>query len=485
MGFFRRLTSVMFYAALPLFIPLLYGLYLGEDVLAIAVTVLILILPFIPGLIAGIYQNLRDFVISIFRPEIPWNYLSLTEIAGIRARIGELTLGEALALTSCAWIVIPLICSYPFLYLGMEPLDSFFESMSGWTSTGLSVIDLPEDLPQSIILYRSTMQWVGGLGIIVLMLAVLKGREARWLLKAEGREPIEVGIGRTVKKYWLIYLVLSIIAFGVLSYLGLDIFNALNLTFAGISNGGFFPFSHYDFTELQKYALAGIMLAGATSFVFWRNIAGGRILKAIKDEEFIFYVVVILVSIGLIVYVGGEDISNTFLNAVSAVACGGFAIGDVAVMHEFSKYMLILLMLAGGMYGSTTGAIKLWRILVAFKSILLRVKSVFLPTGTVQVLKINNMPVPGEAVIDCVVYIFSYVVIMLFGAGLFIAVGHSMTDALFTVSSALGNVGLSTVAASSLGTNGKSFLILLMYVGRIEIFPTLALARYVIDFIRR
>jgi len=485
MGFLQRLTSVMFYAALPLFIPLIYGLYLGEDVLAIAVAILVLILPFIPGLLIGIFRNVRDFIISLFRKETPWNYMSLTEIAGIEAKLAELSLGEALALTSFAWILIPVICAYPFVTLGMEPLDAFFESMSSWTSTGLSVIDLPENLPQSMILYRSTMQWVGGLGIIVLMLAVLKGREARWLLKAEGRETIEVGIGKTVKSYWLLYLLLSVIAFGVLAYLGMNYFDAINLTFSGISNGGFFPFSHFDFTEMQKYALAGIMLAGATSFVFWRKIFSGKILTAVRDEEFIFYILLIVISVALIFYVGGETIDNTILNAVSAVACGGFAIGDLAVMHEFSKYMLILLMLAGGMYGSTTGAIKLWRILVAFKSILLRVKAVFLPSTAVQVVKINNMPVPEEAIIDCVVYIFSYVVIILFGAGIFIAVGYTITDALFTVSSALGNVGLSTLAVSAMGANGKSFLIFLMYVGRIEIFPTLALARYVIDMIKR
>ena len=485
MGFLQKLASVMFYAALPLLIPLLYGLYLGEDVVGIGITILILTFPFIPGLILTIIRNLKEFVISLFRRETPWNYITMEEISGIKAQIGELGLGEALALTSFAWIIIPAICSLPFLLIGMQPLDAFFESMSSWTSTGLSIVDLPEELSQSMILYRSTMQWVGGLGIIVLMLAVLKGREARWLLKAEGKESLEVGIGKTVKTYWVIYLGLTLLAFGVLVYLGINYFDAVNLTFSGISNGGFFPFSHFDFTELQKYALAGIMLAGATSFVFYRNIINGRIFKAILDEEFIFYVFVIVTSITLIVLIGGEDISNTLLNAVSAVACGGFAIGDIAIMHEFSKYMIILLMLSGGMYGSTTGAIKLWRILVAFKSILLRVKAVFLPSGAVQVVKINKMPVGEEAIIDCVVYIFSYVVIVLFGAGLFMAVGYTITDSLFTVSSALGNVGLSTVAVSALGISGKSFLILLMYVGRIEIFPTLALARFILDTIRR
>ncbi len=485
MGFLQKLASVMFYAALPLLIPLLYGLYLKEDVTGIGITILVMVFPFIPALVMTLLKNLKDFVLSLFRKETVWNYITMEEISGMKAQIGELTLGQALALTSFAWIIIPAICSIPFVLFGLHPLDAFFESMSSWTSTGLSVVDMPEQLPPSMILYRSTMQWVGGLGIIVLMLAVLKGREARWLLKAEGKESLEVGIGKTVKTYWFIYLGLTVLAFGLLVYLGINYFDAVNLTFSGISNGGFFPFSHFDFTEMQKYALAFIMLAGATSFVFYKNIIDRKIFKAIFDEEFIFYIFVIVSSITLIVLIGGEDISNTLLNAVSAVACGGFAIGDLAVMHEFSKYMIILLMLAGGMYGSTTGAVKLWRILVAFKSVLLRVKAVFLPSGAVQVVKINNMPVAEEAIIDCVVYIFSYVVIILFGAGLFMAVGYTITDSLFTVSSALGNVGLSTLAVSALDISGKSFLILLMYVGRIEIFPTLALARFVLDMIRR
>ena len=492
MGVLGRLTAIMFYAAIPLLVPTAYGYYLGEEVWQVlGITALILMLPALPSLLVGMFKSLKEFLKGVWewifrRGETPWNYAQFVDLAGIKSRLGELTLGEALALTSLAWIVIPLVCSIPYFYYGMSPMDSFFESMSGWTSTGLSVMEYPEEFPKSLVLFRSVTQWVGGLGIIILMLAVLRGREAKTLLKAEGgRESLDVGIAKTVHTYWKIYFVLSILGVGLLFYLGMGGFDSVNLTLSGISNGGFFPFSHYEFTDAQKFALAGLMFAGATSFVFFRNLSRGKIRKALGDEEFILYVLITVAAIGLIAYVGHEETYNTILNSVSAVACGGFAIGNVAVMHDFSKYMIILLMICGGMYGSTTGAVKLWRILVVGKSILQRIKGAFLPTGAVQVLKVNDTAVGSDAIVESAIFIFSYMALLLFGAGVFIATGEGMVDSLFVAASSLGNVGLSTFPMWALGGAHKAFLILLMYLGRIEIFPSLALARLVVELVKR
>ena len=487
----KRLAAVMFYAAIPLLVPTAYGYYLGEEIWKIlGITVAVLMLPALPGLLAGSFRAVKEFFKGIVewvfrRGETPWNYAAFVDLAGIRKKLDELTLGEALALTSLAWIVIPAICAMPFISYGMEPIDAFFESMSGWTSTGLSMMEFPENAPQSLILFRSVTQWVGGLGIIILMLAVLRGREAKTLLKAEGRESLDVGIAKTVHSYWKIYFVLSVLGVALLFWLGLDGFNSVNLMMSGISNGGFFPFSHYEFTDAQKFALAGLMFAGATSFVFFRRLGKLQFRKALGDEEFLLYVLVTVAAIALIAYVGQEEIYNTILNSVSAVACGGFAIGDVAVMHSFSKYMIILLMISGGMYGSTTGAVKLWRILVVGKSVLLRIKGAFLPAGAVQVVKVNEVAIGMDAVVESAIFIFAYGALLLFGAGVFIATGEGMVDSLFIGASALGNVGLSTFPMWSLGGAHKAFLIFLMYLGRIEIFPCLALARLVIETIKR
>ncbi|MBU0586252.1 hypothetical protein KJ780_01960 [Candidatus Micrarchaeota archaeon] len=485
MSLIGKLTEVMFYVGLAILIPAIYGYWIGEAIWeSIMVCAIILILPTSPVLVPKLVKWFHESVTALFRKEIPWNYVKL--IDAMKPKVaGELNLGEALVLTSLAWLIIPAICAYPYSVSGYAPVDSYFESMSGWTSTGLSLIEQPENLPKSMLLFRSITQWVGGLGIIIFVLAVLRGLEAKNLLKAEGRETIGSSIASTVKTYWKIYFGLSLLGVIALFYSGFDLFNAVNLTMSGISNGGFFPFSHYDFNGIQEFVLAGTMFVGATSFVFFNNLLHRKFKKAFLDEELVFYILVLLSAILLILYVGKEDGLNTIFNSVSAIACGGFSIGNIAIMHTFSKYVIILLMFCGGMYGSTTGAVKIWRILVVLKSIWVKIKTSFLPTGAVNVIKINNKPVEYDAVIESAIFIFSYAFIVVISTGVFIALGYGDVDSLFLVASSLGNVGLSTFSLLQLGTISKGFLIVLMYLGRIEIFPSLALARFLINFIKR
>ncbi|MCK4319278.1 TrkH family potassium uptake protein [Candidatus Micrarchaeota archaeon] len=484
MGLLNKFTALLFYGAIPLLIPAAYGYYLGEEIWrTMAQVILVMMLPSLPSILINFARNTYTLFTSIlnliFRREAPWNYATLIDLSKLKEQVSQLRLGEALALTSLAWIIIPLISAWPYLHAGYAPTDAFFESMSGWTSTGLSVIDAPETLPQSLILYRSITQWIGGLGIIVLMLAVFKGKEGRHLLRAEGKDSLDVGIEKTAKSYWGIYIFLTLVGIAVLLFFGMDIFNAINLSFSGISNGGFFPFSDYAFTDAQKVTLACLMFLGALSFVFHKKILSFK-FRALFSEEFLFFLVIIGVSVSLIYWIGMDDPYNSFLNAVSAVASGGFAIGDLSIMHEFSKYVLILLMISGGMYGSTSGGIKIWRLLVAVKAVLLRIRSFFLPSGAVQVVKVEGSPVHTDLLMESIIYVFAYVFLLLFGAGVFIATGKGMVDSLFIVASSLGNVGLSTLQVSSMGEITKYCIIFFMYIGRIEIFPTLALVRFIL-----
>jgi trk system potassium uptake protein TrkH len=479
--FLKKLTVVMFYAALPLLIPLFYSLYVGDEGwIPIGITILVLALPAVPHIVMTFFENIINFIKSIVSPETPFNYAEIINISDMRKEVETLTLGQILAITSVAWILIPAISTIPYAYYGIPLIDAFFESMSAWTSTGLSALPTLQSLPPSLILFRSITQWVGGLGIVILILTVVKGREAIGFLKAEGRQTTEVGIGETIGIIFKTYFVLTLLGIIMLSVLGIDIFNAVNLTFSGISNGGFFPFDTFEFTDLQKFALAMLMFAGATSFIFYRNIWEGIPKKSIFDEEFILFVIITITAIFLIAYIAGESFYNTVLNTISSIASGGFAIGDLSVLHAFPLYLLILLMLSGGMVGSTTGGIKLWRILVIFKAVGIQIKKAFLPSGSVQVVKINNAPISEHMIADSAIFVFTYLFLFLFGAGMFIASDYSLNDALFIVASALGNVGLSTVSVPTVGSLGKAFLILLMYLGRIEIFPSLVLISYII-----
>jgi trk system potassium uptake protein TrkH len=474
--FLRKLTAVMFYASIPMLVPIAYSLLVGDGAwMPITLTMLLLSFPAVPHLLRAVIKDMAGFARSVLMPDTPFNYSIIMNIKNMRREVESLTLGQILTLTSVAWILVPTISTIPYVYYGVPLLDAFFESMSGWTSTGLSSLPTLSTMPSSMILFRSITQWVGGLGIVVLILAVVRGKEAMKFLKAEGRAMTEVGIGETVGIIFKTYLFLTILGIFLLMFLGIEMFQAVNLTFAGISNGGFFPFDNFEFTDIQKFALAILMFAGATSFIFYRNVWEGLAKKSIFEEEFLLYVFITIAAILLITYVGGEDFYNTVLNTISALACGGFAIGDLAVLHDFPLYLLILLMLSGGMVGSTTGGIKLWRILVIAKSITNQIRKAFLPSGSVQVVKINGSAIDERMIVESATYVFTYLALFLFASGAFIIADYEFEDSLFMVASALGNVGLSTVSVPDVGELGKAFLILLMYLGRIEIFPSLAL----------
>jgi trk system potassium uptake protein TrkH len=478
--FIKKLTAVLFYASIPLFVPFLYSIYLGDDAwIPIGLTILVLASPAVPQVISGIVDNIVNFLKSMLNPETPFNYAAIINTEMMRREVDTLTLGEILTVTSMVWLLVPIICTIPYLYYGIAPVDAFFESMSGWTSTGLSALPSLEGLPHSLILFRSITQWVGGLGIAVLILTAVKGKEALRFLKAEGRAAAGIGIAETVNLIFRTYLVLTVVGVALLMFTGIDVFNAVNLTFSGISNGGFFPFDSFEFSNAQKVVLALLMFAGATSFLFYRKIWRGEPGKAFLDEEFLLYGLITVSAIGLIVYVGGEELFNTILNTISSIACGGFAIGDLGVMHDFPIYILIILMLSGGMLGSTTGGIKLWRILVIFKAIALQIKAAFLPSGAVQVVKINGSPIDNRTIVESGTFIFTYLLLFLFATGLFVARAYDLEKALFLVASTIGNVGLTTVNIAALSSSAKAFLIALMYLGRIEIFPSLALISYI------
>lgn len=479
MKIIKQLTVVMFYSALPLLIPFFYSLYLNDGAhVSIGLTIILLSFFAIPEVLMHIWKNAREFFDYLFNKEATWNYAEIIHFRNLSKEVETLTIGEILVLISIAWLIVPFIGAIPFFLHGMSPLDAVFESISGWTTTGLTVASNLETLPKSIILYRSITQWIGGLGVIVLALSVIRGQEALKFLKVEGRS-YEVGIGKTIGLIFKIYLILTIIGAMFLYLSNMDLFNSVNLSMAGISTGGFFPFYSYAFTNLQKIILSGIMFVGAVSFLFFRDIGKLKLKKAFFEQEFLLYVFLTVLAIVLILLVGHEELSNTVFNAISSIASAGFSIADVNVMHNFAKYLLILLMLVGGMRGSTAGGIKVWRILIVLKSIARHIKSAFLPRGTVQVVKVNSSPVEESELMESSIFIFTYLLLFLFGSGIFLAFNYSLVNSLFLVSSALGTVGLSTLELYSVGVGAKVFLIILMYLGRIEIFPSLALIGFI------
>lgn len=479
MEILRKLAVVMFYASVPLLMAAGYSLINGDDGwMPISATILIMALPAVPQIAFGIIDNAMNLLRSVVEKDRPFNYARLVDIEGMKEQVKTLTMGDVLAITGLSWILVPLIGSIPFMYYGISPIDSVFESMSAWTSTGLSALSTVKLVPPSVIFYRSIAQWVGGLGIVVLILSTTKGREAVSFLRAEGRSQAELSIGSTVSTIFNVYLGLTAIFIVTTLALGFSLFDAVNLVFAGISNGGFTPFDSYPMTDLQKANLAVMMLAGATSVLFFRNIWQLKFERAVADEEFIMYVAVFAGAIALAIFFANENGFSFALDAAAALAGGGFGIGNLQVHHAYSIYLLILLMLCGAMTGSTTGAIKLWRLLVIGKAVWRQVKENVHIGGVVQVIKINNLPIPDRMILESTIFVFAYILIFLAASGAFMVWEYGTEDSMFVVATAMGNVGLSTISIPAVHGAGKLLLILLMYVGRVEIFPSLVLVAF-------
>lgn len=477
-----KLSAVLFYASLPLLIPVWFAYQANDWIFwPMATSVALMLLPSIPYVLSSlisIFGALSNRLLKlIFKREIPWNYSAL--VNSEKPEVPAMKLGDMMALTSLAWLVIPIITAYPYYALGFSPLNSIFESMSGWTSTGLSIIDNISAFPKSFILFRSMTQWIGGLGIIILMLTLFKGREAESMMKAEGKQSLDLGIAQTAKSYWWIYVVLTGIATLLLMFSGFNLFNAANIAMAGLANGGWFPFTTYNFTQIHKIVIALTMMMGATSFFIYKRVWNGDI-KAFLSEEFLLFLSLIIVSVALIFYVTGDDIYNSFFNVVSGFASGGFSIGDLSVMHEFSKYVIVLLMVAGAMSCSTAGGIKLWRIEVALKNVFAKIKASFLPTGAVQVVHVDDISVDNNEILSIMTFIFIYLLVFMVSSGALMASGITAVSSMFVVASSMGNVGLSTITISALDNGSKILLTFLMYLGRIEIIPMLALLRFLL-----
>ena len=474
------LSLILFYAAIPLLIPFAYAYYYAEPSFEpIGWVIAIMMAPsipvFVPGFFKWVFSALNSIFMRIFRKEAHWNYA--LNVITKRPELSELKFGDILTISAISWLIIPLIASYPFYTSGLSPTDSIFESMSGWTSTGLSVITSFENIPNSIIVYRSLTQWVGGVGIVILMLAFIRHRQARSLLASDGKSSSDTNLQKTASKIWKIYVGLTTIAILALFWSGFSWFDSFNLGVVGTSTGGFFPFLSYEMVWIQKIILTATLFVGAVSFMTHDKLLAGKI-NALISQEFLLYVFLILAGTGLMFSISHDDPYNALLNTVGAISSGGYGTGDLSIMHEFSIYVLIVLMICGGMYGSTSGGLKLWRILVALKFVWSRIHSSFLPAGTVQVLDVDGSKVQPESISEVMGYIFMYLMICLVSAGILIAWNHSLLNSMFTVASAFGNVGLSTIDISILPQYEKAFLAFIMYIGRIEIFPFLALLSF-------
>ncbi|NIA09932.1 MAG: TrkH family potassium uptake protein [Nitrospiraceae bacterium] len=416
-----------------------------------------------------------------------------------RGEDGEPKIKHAMVIAALAWLIISLISSIPFYFIEhMDFLSSFFESVAGWTGTGLTMITNESGLTHTIQFWRTFTQWVGGVGVIVLTLIILArpGTGSFTLYRSEAREEkIHPSIISTVKSIWWIFLLYTIIAIIALIAVGMPVWDAINHAMTGLSTGGFSVRndSIASYGSIIQIVLIPVMAAGAISFAAHYDLLNGKIKKFFKDVQTQAFIAIVVLGMVVLTLLNMDSYS-TFLQSfkystfqfVSALTCTGFQTADIASWLPSSKMILSFAMVIGGAAGSTAGGIKLFRAILLAKGAGWRIKEVFLPPNSSFSHKLGGKVLSGDEAMrevnEAAVMSFLWMILLFVGIMvLLVTTSGSLDNVIFEVCSAQGNVGLSTgITSVSMDPIAKIMLIINMWIGRLEIIPIIVLLRSIV-----
>ena len=425
-------------------------------------------------------------------------FLSLILKSFIR-RPTELTVREGFLIVTLSWIFLSLFGSIPFMVSGFIPnfTDAFFETMSGFTTTGASILTNIETLPKSLLLWRDMTQWLGGMGVIALAVAIFPylGTGGVQLFKAEVPGPIKdkisPRISETAKILWVVYFIFTIAQTVLLMLGGVSFFESLCTTFGTMATGGFSPrnasIAAYSSAYVHYVVILFMFIAGVNfSLHYWA--LKGKLRCYFANPEFCFFLMVISIALGLTMVArlttgaifSEELFRGSLFQIVSIISTTGFVTEDYEQWPLVTQIILLSLMCIGGCTSSTGGAIKNVRILVLFKEIGSELKKLFHPHGIFPV-KIGGNPVPEKIVSNIMVFIALYILIFFFGMLAMAWLGMDLHTSIGSVAATFGNVGpgIGTVGPvdnySHIPILGKWILSFLMMTGRLEIFTVLVI----------
>jgi trk system potassium uptake protein TrkH len=417
---------------------------------------------------------------------VTWLVQRRTTSTGVQKRHAAM----ALALM---WTSVSLLSFIPFLSAGLTPTDALFEAFSAWTDTGLTMIPDPQVLPRSLSVFRILIQWASGLGIVILMLFIYgpSSRAAQSLFQAEGRfEDFATNIRRLGRTIILIYTGYTVAGALVLWALGLTWFEAVAHAITSLSTGGFSTNSVGVglYGALPSIVALVLMLLGGISFGSHQALLSGDVRKFLRNPEVRALAVVVVAASGLLVvehwitegYVGDRLLPSIFY-AISAVStCGAGTTLPLSEVPDTWVFTMILLMISGAAYGSTTGGLKLWRVIIIGQVIGREIRRPFYPAQAVLPITMGNNRIRGRTIIEVTAYALLYLAVGLVGTLIFMLFGHRSLHAMFSVFSAQGNVGLNAMPEAlwyGLHPFLKVQLVLHMLIGRMEIFPLLYIVR--------
>ncbi|NNC71108.1 MAG: TrkH family potassium uptake protein [Flavobacteriaceae bacterium] len=424
---------------------------------------------------------------------------------------------EGYLIVTLGWILMSLSGTLPYLFSGSIPdfTNAFFETISGYTTTGASILNDIESLPRGILFWRSTTHWIGGMGIIVLTIAILPllGIGGMELFAAEAPGPsadkLHPRITDTAKRLWYIYLGLTITEALLLKLAGMGIFDAVNHAMSTLSTGGFSTknasLAHWNHAPLIQYIIIVFMILAGTNFVLSYFAFKGKISKVLGDEEFKIYFLNIIGFAILVIFIiyARADVSKIatetqqiahpmvlgelesalrhgLFQVTAIITTTGFVTADFTQWTPSLTVLFFVLMFFGASAGSTSGGIKFVRHIIMLKNGFLEFKRTLHPNAIIPV-RYNNKSISKNIVFNIIAFFVLYLVVFALGALGFGFLGLDYTTAMGGAASSLGNVGpafgqLSPVNNfSSLPELGKWWSAFLMLLGRLELFTVLIL----------
>lgn len=425
---------------------------------------------------------------------------------GIRPNSRYMSKREGMLLTAITWIFCSAFGMLPFLLTStLETVpDAFFETMSGFTTTGATVINDVTNTPKGILMWRALTQWIGGMGIILFTLAVVpmlnyKGGITLFNAEVPGitHERMTPRISQTAKELWLMYIGISCLMFTLLMLpIGspaykMDWFESLCHTMSTVSTGGFSTHSdgliHFSSYYYDTVVLVFMLLCGI-NFSILNTIMRGNFKKFSRFDTLKWYLLTIaFTSTIIIIRMGDEGFLDTWLerilyatfDVVSAITSTGYATADYEASGQFISLLIMVVMFFGGMAGSTAGGAKIDRAIVMLRN----AKNEFykaIHSNAVTSVRVNGDVIPQDIVYKVIAFLSIYVMIVVAGAVLLASFGIPMFDSLFTSMSAISNVGFGYGLTNGSGISllpdfCKWLLSLEMMIGRLELFTVLVI----------
>ncbi|MGD9822298.1 MAG: TrkH family potassium uptake protein [Aminobacteriaceae bacterium] len=421
-------------------------------------------------------------------------------LGGRNADYDDLGIKDGFVVVSLSWIIASLVGAIPYYLYGSVPTlaDAFFEAMSGFTTTGASVISDIEANPRGILFWRDLTHWLGGMGIIVLSLAILPfiGVGGMQLYKAEVPGPIPEKmtprIQQTALYLWGVYVLLSALEAVLLMLGGMNLFEALTHTFGTMATGGFSPLNRsigqYN-SAYFDWVITFFMFLAGVNFVLHYRFLIGRFSSFRKDEEFRFYtglVIFCTVTVTAVLLLHGtyDSLADALrfgaFQVVSIITTTGYVTADYELWPAYTQFLLFLLMFVGACAGSTGGGMKNLRIMVLARHVRAELSSILHPRAVVQV-RVGGK-VAGKDIIASVTSFFILYIALFTGGTLFMAaLDLDIVTAMSSVAATLGNIGpgLGGVGPmrnyADIPQTGKWVLSFLMLMGRLELYTVVLL----------